>query len=399
MLNGIKVLSFTHFLQGPSAVQMLVDLGADVVKIESPKGAFERHWSGFDAFVNDVSVFFLLGNRNQRSLSIDLRTKEGKEIIYRMVKEADVLVENFRPGVMDRLGFSYEALKEINPRLVYCSCTGYGSEGPYLHRPGQDLLLQAISGLSLVSGGKDAPPTPVGSAIVDQHAAVLAAFGIVSSLLSREKTGQGRKVESNLLNAALDLQIEPLTYYLNKGPLWERSDLGSRFHQAPYGIYQTNDGWIAISMTPIEKLKKAFNNNELEQYTSQDQMEKREEVNQIVSQVIKQKSTDYWFSAFEDNDIWCSPVNSYEEVEKDPQVEWNKMIMTVNHPDAGQVRLLNHPVRYENHELGVSQHPPRLGEHTIEVLHEYGYSEEEIEKFLQSGVVIENQRKLERTGG
>jgi crotonobetainyl-CoA:carnitine CoA-transferase CaiB-like acyl-CoA transferase len=387
MLNGFKVLSFTHFLQGPSAVQMLADLGADVIKIESPKGAFERHWSGLDAYVNDVSVFFLLGNRNQRSLSIDLRNEAGKEIINRLVKEADVLVENFRPGVMERLGLDYDTLKEINPRLVYCSCTGYGSDGPYKNRPGQDLLLQAMSGLTFLSGDKNVPPTPIGTAAVDQHAAVLAAFGIVSALLGREKTGKGRKVEANLLNAALDLQIEPLTYHLNKGPLWERSGLGSRFHQAPYGIYQTSDHWIAISLTPIDKLVKVFNSDSLNAYSEKDQMVKREEVNQIVVEEIKKKTTQEWFDLFEQEGIWYAPVNGYEEVEKDAQVEWNKMIVNVKHPDAGDIRLLNHPIRYDGNEITVRQVPPRLGEHTKQILEEYGFTSQEIDKLIENGAV------------
>jgi crotonobetainyl-CoA:carnitine CoA-transferase CaiB-like acyl-CoA transferase len=390
MLQGVKVLSFTHFLQGPSAVQMLADLGADVIKIESPTGAFERQWAGFDSFLGDVSVFFLLGNRNQRSLSINLRTEEGKEIINRLVKEADVLVENFRPGVMDRLGFGYETLKEINSKLIYCSCTGYGSDGPYLQRPGQDLLLQAMSGLASVTGGKNQPPTPVGTAAVDQHGAVLAAFGIVSALFGREKTGKGQKVECNLLNAALDLQIEPFSYYLNKGELWDRSDtgLGTRFHQAPYGIYETADGWIAISLTSLEKLTQAFGTDRLQGYTAKDQMEKREEISQIVCEEIKKRTTEDWFSIFAENDIWHAPVNSYTDVEKDPQVNWNQMILTAEHPDVGTYRLLNHPIRYEGLETKVNQNPPRLGEHSNQILQEYGFSEEEIQDLLQKGIVV-----------
>jgi crotonobetainyl-CoA:carnitine CoA-transferase CaiB-like acyl-CoA transferase len=211
MLEGIKVLSFTHFLQGPAAVQMLADVGADVIKIEPPGGAFERSWTGFDAFVEGVSVFFLLGNRNQRSISLDLRDPRAREIVWRMIREADVLVENYRPGVLQKMGFGYEQVREANPRLVYCSCTGYGSSGPYLKRPGQDLLLQAMSGMTLLSGEAGSPPTPFGSAIVDQHAAALAAFGVVAALQARERTGHGTLVESNLLNAAMDLQIEPFT--------------------------------------------------------------------------------------------------------------------------------------------------------------------------------------------
>lgn len=394
MLNHIKVLSFTHFLQGPSAVQMLADLGADVTKIESPTGAFERHWSGLDAFINDVSVFFLLGNRNQKSMSINLRSEEGKEVIYRMIEDADVVVENFRPGVMDRLGFGYEKLSAINPRLVYCSCTGYGSDGPYLNKPGQDLLLQAMSGLASITGNKEAPPTPVGTAAVDQHGAVLAAFGISAALLEREKTGKGRKIESNLLNAALDLQIEPLTYYLNKGDLLEKSDLGSRFHQAPYGIYQTADGWIAISLTPIQKMAEAFHSSELAAYTEEDKMLKREEVNDAICRELKKYKTDEVYELFDKHGIWHAPVNEYKDVENDPQVKWNKMINTIEHPDAGTIKLLSHPIRYDSQVPDIRSYPPRLGEHTRDVLLNHGYTDKQIEDLLESEVVFQHTANL-----
>ncbi|MCM3715208.1 CoA transferase [Alkalihalobacillus oceani] len=389
MLENVKVLSFTHFLQGPSAVQMLADLGAEVIKIESPKGAFERHWAGAESYLDDVSVFFLLGNRNQRSLSIDLRTDEGKEIIYRLVKDADVVVENFRPGVMERLGFGYQKLAAINSRIVYCSCTGYGSDGPYQQRPGQDLLLQAMSGLASLSGKKDDAPVPVGTAAVDQHGAVLAAFGIVAALYERERTKKGRKVETNLLNAALDLQIEPLTYYLNTGPLDERSPtgLGSRFHQAPYGIYETANSWIAISLTSIEKLAKVCNSADLAQFSDKEQMSRREEINKSVCAEIKKKTTEEWFDIFEENQIWYAPVNDYEDVFQDPQVRWNKMIMEVEHPDVGTVKLLSHPVRYDGEAPPVKRYPPRLGEHAAEILQSCGYSDEEIASFKEKNVI------------
>jgi crotonobetainyl-CoA:carnitine CoA-transferase CaiB-like acyl-CoA transferase len=387
MLKGVKVLSFTHFLQGPSAVQMLADLGADVIKIEPPKGAFERDWAGLDAFIEGVSVFFLLGNRNQRSLSINLRTEKGKKIINELVKDVDVVVENYRPGVMKRLGFDYETLREINPRLVYCSCTGYGSDGPYRDRPGQDLLLQAMSGLASLTGGKDAPPTPVGTAAVDQHAAVLAAFGIVSALFNREKTNKGCIVENNLLNAALDLQIEPLVYHLNKGPLWDRSALGSRFHQAPYGIYKTADSWITISLTPVEKLVKVFKSPELNEVNQYEQEVRRLKINEIVAEEFLEKTTEEWFSIFQEYEIWCGPVNNYEEVEKDPQVKWNKVIGEVEHPEIGTVKLLRHPLRYNGEVPEITQYPPRLGEHTRQILQEQGLSESEIESLFEEGVV------------
>ncbi|OIQ78424.1 succinyl-CoA:(R)-benzylsuccinate CoA-transferase subunit BbsF [mine drainage metagenome] len=391
MLEGIKVLSFTHFLQGPAAVQMLADAGADVIKIEPPGGAFERGWSGFDAFKEGVSIFFLLGNRNQRSISLDLRNEKAKEIVLRMVREADVLVENYRPGVLERLGFGYEDMKAANPRLVYCSCSGYGSSGPYLKRPGQDMLLQAMSGMTMLSGGADAPPTPVGSAIVDQHAAALAAFGVVSALLARQRTGLGALVESNLLNAALDLQIEPFTYYMNKGPLWPRTDppLGSRFHPAPYGVYRTADGWIAISLTPTAQMASALEYPPLATFNDpKDPMRRRDEIHRMVYERVQTRTTAEWMEAFDAHNIWYAPVNDYDQVEADPQVAHNGMITTIQHPDAGEVRLLAHPVRYDGKAPPLRRLPPRQGEHTREILAELGYQASEIDALSDSGIAI-----------
>lgn len=388
MFKNIKVLSFTHFLQGPSAVQMLSDLGADVIKIEPPKGAFERHWAGGDAFIDGVSVFYLLGNRNQRSLSIDLRAEEGKRIVHRLAREADVLVENYRPGVMQRLGFGYEALKAVNPRLIYCSCTGYGSDGPYLERPGQDMLLQCMSGMAALNG--DGPPTPVGASIIDQHSAVLAAFGIAAALYRREHTGQGGQIESNLLNAALDLQIEPLSYYLNGGRMWARSKpaMGSRYHPAPYGVYRTRDGWIAISLTTVTKLRLALDASELEDYSDRDQVARREEVNAIVAQALERRTSAEWAPILDAQDIWHAPVNEYAEVERDPQVAWNKMIMQAVHPQLGPLRLLAHPVRYDGVAPALRSLPPAIGEHTRAVLQECGFGSAEIERLIAAGVVV-----------
>jgi crotonobetainyl-CoA:carnitine CoA-transferase CaiB-like acyl-CoA transferase len=391
MLEGIKVLSFTHFLQGPAAVQMLADAGADVIKIEPPGGAFERGWSGFDAFKEGISIFFLLGNRNQRSISLDLRNEKAKEIVLRMVREADVLVENYRPGVLERLGFGYEDMKAVNPRLVYCSCSGYGSSGPYLKRPGQDLLLQAMSGMTMLSGGADAPPTPVGSAIVDQHAAALAAFGVVSALHGRQRTGLGALVESNLLNAALDLQIEPFTYYMNKGPLWPRTDppVGSRFHPAPYGVYRTADGWIAISLTPTAQMAVALEYPPLAAFNDpKDPMRRRDDIHRMVYERVQTRTTAEWMEAFDAHNIWYAPVNDYEQVEADPQVAHNGMITTIQHPDAGEVRLLAHPVRYDGKAPPLRRLPPRQGEHTREILAELGYQASEIDALSDSGIAI-----------
>jgi crotonobetainyl-CoA:carnitine CoA-transferase CaiB-like acyl-CoA transferase len=374
---------------------MLADVGADVIKIEPPGGAFERSWTGFDAYVEGVSMFFLLGNRNQRSISLDLRDERAREIVWRLIKEADVLIENYRPGVLQRMGFGYDDVREINPRLVYCSCTGYGSSGPYLKRPGQDLLLQAISGMTMLSGEADSPPTPVGSAIVDQHAAALAAFGVVAALQARERTGKGTLVESNLLNAALDLQIEPFTYYLNKGPLWPRTNppTGSRFHPAPYGIYRTLDGWIAVSLTPTEKLAAALSQPMLAGFSHpKDNVRRRDELNRIVYDALTTRTTADWMTTFDEHDIWYAPVNDYDQVEADPQVAHNRIIMEVDHPQAGPVRLLAHPVRYDGAAPPLTRQPPRQGEHTREVLAELGYEPHEINTLVEAGTALTERR-------
>jgi crotonobetainyl-CoA:carnitine CoA-transferase CaiB-like acyl-CoA transferase len=284
---------------------------------------------------------------------------------------------------------------EVNPRLVYCSCTGYGSSGPYLKRPGQDLLLQAMSGMTMLSGTAESPPTPVGSAIVDQHAAALAAFGVVAALQARERTGAGTRVESNLLNAALDLQIEPFTYYMNKGPLWARTQppTGSRFHPAPYGIYATRDGYIAVSLTPPPKMAAALSCPALAEFTHpKDNVRHRDEINRLVHDVLKTRTTSEWMQTFEEHDIWFAPVNDYEQVETDAQVAHNQMIMSFEHEEAGPVRLLAHPVRYDGKAPSLVRHPPRQGEHTREVLAELGYEETHIDELVDRGVALTSRR-------
>ena len=393
MLENVRVLSFTHYLQGPSAAQILADLGADVVKVEPIKGAYERGWSGCNTYKNGVSVFFLLGNRNQRGISIDLKTAEGKEIVHRLIKHYDVVIENFRPGVMEKLGLGYEELRKINPRLIYCSCSGYGSSGPKVSKPGQDLLIQSMSGLAALTGNGQNPPTPIGTAAVDQHGAVLAALGIVSAVYDRERSGKGHRVEASLLGAALDLQLESLAYYMNGGRLTERPSTGlsTRLHQSPYGVYRTADGYITLALVPIEQLRKIFSPGCLDGYTRQDQMDKRLEFDAIVAEELKKKSTKQWQTIFEHENIWYAPVNEYEQVLQDEQVQYNHAILTMQHPVAGEVKVVGHANRYDGKCAELRRLPPVLGQHTEEVLREVGYTGEELAALEKEQIVYANK--------
>ncbi|MDR1827427.1 MAG: CoA transferase, partial [Methylobacteriaceae bacterium] len=329
MIEGVKVLAFTHYLQGPSAAQTLADLGADVIKIESPNGAYERHWSGCNAYKNGVSVFFMLANRNQRDIALDLKSPEGKQIIYDLVKVYDVVIENFKVGVMDKLGLGYEELRKINPGIIYCSCTGYGSAGPMAREPGQDLLAQSLSGLVALSGPGDRPPVPVGVPVVDQHGAILAATGLLAAVIHRARTGEGCRIDNNLLNAAIDLQQEPITYFLNGSKLEDRPSTGlsSRFHQSPYGVYPTGDSYITVSLTPLDKLKALFTPGCLDAFTPTTQMENRVEFDRIVAEEMRKRSTAEWMALFKEHQVWHAPVNEYEDVVKHEQVIFNQVVL------------------------------------------------------------------------
>jgi len=390
MLESIKVLAFTHYLQGPLAAQMLGDFGAEVIKVEPPSGAFERKWSGMNSYINGISVYSFAANRSQKSLSVDLKTEEGRAVAVKLAKTTDILIENYRPGVMERMHLGYEDLKKENPGLIYCSCSAFGNGGPYRDSPGQDLLAQAMSGIMVQSGRMSDPPIAIGSAVVDKHAAVLAVMGVLAALYEKRRTGQGKKVECCLLDAALDLQVEPMDIFLNGFPLYERSASGisSRTGQAPYGVFQTSDGYLCLSMIPLETLAKIFEDDSFLDWVEDGQFVRREEINEKVAKWMLTNTNAYWMQRLDQFGAWYSAVNTYQDVEENPQVQWNEYFNEMEHPVAGKIRLLSQPVRFDGKTYKGTCAPPLLGQNSIEILSSLGYSEEEIARFVKEKIVV-----------
>jgi crotonobetainyl-CoA:carnitine CoA-transferase CaiB-like acyl-CoA transferase len=376
LLENVRIAAFTQFLLGPACVQYLADMGAEVVKVEPLGGAFERRWAGGNTHPQGVSAFFLLSHRNVRSLTLDLKTVEGQEAARRLACEVDVVVENFRPGVMERFGLGYEDLRGECPELIYATGSGYGSDSPYRDLPGQDLLLQAMTGLAAITGRAGGPPTAAGAAVVDQHAASLLAMGILGALHHRVRTGKGQRVEVTMVQAALDLQTEPFVYDANGGNVERAHEaLGSAFHDAPYGFYEASDGYVALSMSPVRRISAALGDpDELQSVLDPaEAYERRDEIHRALSSVIGRYGVPELVTLLRSHGIWCAPVNDYPAALADPVVAHTDPVLELDHPEAGRVRLLKHPVRYSSDAFAVRRMPPRTGEHTEEVLAELGY--------------------------
>lgn len=389
MLQGMKILSLCHYLQGPAAVQYLADMGADVIKIEPPGGAFERHWAGADTFVGGVSSLYLCANRNKRSLALDLKSGPGREIFLRLVETADVVVENFRPGVMDRLGLGHEQLKLRQPGLILASASGFGSTGPMAGKPGQDLLIQARTGLMGVTADPRRP-VAAGCAVADQHGASLLAMGILGAYVKRLATGKGSRVEASLFNAGIDLQMESISNYLSGG--YKRAQfardghLGSWFHQAPYGIYEAADGFVAISNVDAHALAEALDSDLLREMANIDRYKERDRYAQAVTMVVGMRTMEQISTAFDAAAIWYAPVRGYDDLPSDPQAIHNQVFSQVD-VNGETATLVNHPLRYDGQVPALRHLALELGQHSREILAELGYTDEAIDAFIAEGIV------------
>ncbi|TWG94806.1 crotonobetainyl-CoA:carnitine CoA-transferase CaiB-like acyl-CoA transferase [Mesorhizobium sp. J18] len=399
LLEGMTVLSFCHYLQGPAAAQYLADLGADVIKVEPKKGAFERHWAGASTFVEDVSVFFLCANRNKRSIALDLKHPDSTQILHRLIASADVLVENYRPGVMDRLNLGYEAVRRIKPDIIYASATGFGADGPFKDRPGQDLLIQARSGLIAASGAR---PTVTGCAAVDQHGAALLAMGIAAAYASKLTTGKGTRIEGSLFNAGIDLQAESLTLYYSGKQSRERftrdPHLGTWFHEAPYGVYELTDAFVAISLNPVQKIADALGSEELAALAGNDAYNDRDLIASTLANILSEWSFADLERAFEPAGIWYERVNDYDDLLVDPQAVHNQIFRKI--PVRGdEATIVNHPLKYDGLVPELRLMPPEIGQHGEEILETLGFSQEEIARLVESGALAQPPKTAEYKDG
>jgi crotonobetainyl-CoA:carnitine CoA-transferase CaiB-like acyl-CoA transferase len=379
-LEGVRIAAFTQFLLGPAAVQHLADLGADVVKVEAPAGAWERHWAGAETFRNGVSTFFMLANRNQRSLVLDLKSELGREAALRLIAKSDVVVANFRPGAMERLGLGYEAARKVRPDIIYATASGYGSDSPFRDLPGQDLLIQGLSGVAWLTGRAGQDPVVVGAAVVDQHGGALLALGILAALFHREKTGEGQQLEVAMVQAAFDLMVEPVVYAANGAKLERPSEaIADTFHSAPYGIYRTADGHAVISMTPVKTLVEALGEPPL---TGLDDpsiaFSRRDEIRSALGPLVARHSTADLVERLRKQHIWCAPVQTIEQALADPAVRHLDPFLEMEHPRAGKVKALRHPVRYGAGEPELRRLPPEVGEQSREILLELGFSDDDV---------------------
>ncbi len=389
-LKGIRVVSFNHFLMGPVGVQFLADLGADVIAIEPVEGAFQRKWGGANRRIDGQTMLQLTGNRNKRSLAIDLKSPDGMAIVRRLLEGADVLTENYRPGVMAKLGLGYEDVRKIRPDIVYATASGFGPDGPYVNRPGQDLIIQAMSGIAAITGTREDGPRAVGVSVVDHHGAALFAGGILAALLKRERTGEGGRVDVSLLSAALDLQMESLVCYLNgdgKDDVRQPGRVSGWYFGAPYGVYATADSFIAISLGSLDVLGDVLGIPAEERVPDAEAFERRDEAARAIAQALKGATTAEWSARFGERGIWHSAVNDYSALATDPQIVHNGSFVTVPGATGTPVTLVTHPVRYDGKAPEVRLPPQELGAQTDEILAELGFSRDEIGRFLDQGVV------------
>lgn len=395
-LDGIRILDLSHVFQGPVATQLLADFGADVIKVERPGvGDWSRMWG---PFADGVSMPYACLNRNKRSIAVDMKAPEGNAIIHKLVATADVLVHNFRSGVMEKLGLGYEELREENARLIFASSSGWGDTGPYVEqrRGGHDMMARAEGGW-FVHAGTDQQPIP-GGLSADYPAGLMLANAILIALFARERTGEGQRVTTDLFSVALHGHVWTGAHLLNL----DRELTGGGAVDTEDAIdrsFPTADGWIEISSVfsnnPLRDLSVGMGIGDLsdnERFaTAARQLEHRSEINALLSDYFRQKTTDEWMEQLTAAGVLCARIQTIDQAIKDPQAQANDMRIQMDFPDAGTINVLGTPMRLYGTPASHDRVPPRLGEQTTELLQEIGYSQAEIDELLEKRIVEEKQ--------
>ena len=372
-LNGITILEFSQYLSGPSAGLRLADLGARVIKIERPDvGDACRRLSIKNLWVDGDSLLFHTINRNKESFTADLKSPEDREIIKKLIGQADVMTHNFRPGVMEGFGLDYVSVEVLNPRIVYGSISGYGKEGPWKDRPGQDLLLQSMSGLAYMTGNEKDNPMPFGLSIADSICGAQLVQGILAALVRRHKTGKGALVEVSLMESLLDFQFEFLTTYHSSGQLPRRSKFnnGNPLLSAPYGIYSTADGHIAIAMVNIPQLARAIDSESLAGYSQEQAFSHRDEIKNLLSQHLAGKPTGYWLERLHAEDMWAMEVLDWKSLTAHEGYTVLEMEQAVSTGRGKSLLTTRCPIRINGERLFSGKPAPALGQDNEKIVME-----------------------------
>jgi CoA:oxalate CoA-transferase len=377
LLEGTVVLDFSQFLSGPSSGLRLADLGAMVIKIERPgMGDICRELYVSDVVVEGESTIFHAINRNKLSYAADLKNADDLEKIKKLIVQADVMIHNFRPGVMERLGLSYEVVRQINPSIIYAEISGYGSEGPWSGLPGQDLLLQSVSGLTWLTNNENSGPTPMGVAVVDILAGTHLTQGILAALLQRAIHHEGAIVQVSMMESILDFQFEVLTSFYNDGnelPVRSRINNGHAYIAAPYGIYQTANGYIALAMGSIPQLGSLLGCIPLEAFTEPALwFERRDEIKTILADWLLNQPTEYWLNILQPADIWCARVMNYAELREEEGYKVLEMEMETVTSNGLKLKTTRCPIRVDGEITRSSRGAPRVGEHNMEIDRQFG---------------------------
>lgn len=373
-LSSIKVLDLSRVLAGPYCTMILGDLGAEVIKVEAPKGDDTRRWG--PPFKNGVSAYYVCANRNKKSVTIDLKTHSGMEQTFELMKDADVLIHNFKTGTMEKFGLDYETLEKTYPKLVYCSITGFGETGPYKNLPGYDFIIQAMSGLMSITGTEQSGPQKVGIAITDVLTGLYAAIGIQAALIERAHSGRGQKIDLALYDSAVSTLINIGSNYLMSGAIPGR--LGnSHANIVPYESFQTKDGEIVIAVGNDEQFSRFCTLLELEDlakdtrfHTNAQRVENRNLLIPLIEKEIVQHTTEYWREQCEGAGIPCGPIQQLNDVYNDPQLHARNMFIEAEHPIAGKVEMIGSPLKLSRTPVTYRQHPPMKGEHNKDIFNE-----------------------------